>query len=365
MNCDKFDKNISLYIDNELSDIEKREFELHLMKCEKCRKNYENMINILKIVREDEQEELPEGYREGLRRKLIKTSKEQRKMINWKLMASIAASLLVLLTSYELINNNNVFNLNKSDSSLEMEQSAEMQATGDVVDKPMIMTQEDSTSEVDKNMLQMDQASNQAVENDSNDKNSDESKAVAFRAGSTNIYGIQATRSKAINRKTIKEAHIDIDTDEFDSTSDEIINYVNENNGFVESMEIENKQENISNKSLVKQKIIKIRIPQDKFEQAVCFIKGLGTIKNVQCSISDVTEKYNNVENDLDNFYNKEFRLGEILNKVENIEDIQLIEDEINKVKEQVKNHSDILQKMDDSSTLSTINTILNENTDE
>lgn len=365
MNCDKFDNDISFYIDNELSDIEKKEFELHFMKCEKCRKKYESMISVLKIVRADEQVELPEGYRETLKGKLLKASREQRKTKNWKLMASIAASLLVLFTSYELIYNNNIFNLNKSDSSLELEQGDEMYKTSDAEDKTMTMAQKKPANKDNKSTTLMDQepekfsAGTQASIVDNNNK------AVEFKGGNANIYGIQATRGNITNRKTVKEAHIDIDAEEFDDASKEIIDFINANNGFVESVEIENNQEDDSGEVLTKRKIMKIRVPQDKFEQTVSFIKDIGILRNVRCSISDVTEKYINVESNLANLYDREFILEEVLDKVEDAEDIQLIEDEINKVKDEVNNYSGVLHKIDDSVMLSTINTTLNESADE
>ncbi len=364
MNCDKFEKNISSYIDNELSDIRKREFELHLMKCEKCRKRYESMIDILKVIRDDEQVEIPDGYREGLRKKLIVASKQQRSVVNWKLMTSIAASLLVLLTSYELISNNNIFYQGKKSSSLKQEQSIESEEISEAEDKATVTTQENLSDKMDNNMSLMSQASEERVKKDVNVFTNDDINIAEFRSGNT-FKGIQATRSIVPNRKSIKEAYININVDELDSVSEKINDYIIENNGFVESMKIENDNKSNDKLSAVKRGTIKIRIPHDKYEQTVDFIKELGIINNVQCSISDVTEQYSDVESDLVNLHNKEIRLGEILSKVNDVEDIQLIQHEINEIKEQIEYHSDALQKIENSTALSTINTIINESNNE
>lgn len=49
-NCSKIQKNLSAYIDNELSDEEKLKVDKHLSICLKCRKEFELLKEISKII---------------------------------------------------------------------------------------------------------------------------------------------------------------------------------------------------------------------------------------------------------------------------------------------------------------------------
>ncbi len=49
MNCEKYEKQISLYIDNELSDEDKKEFEQHIKECKECKQQLQ-AINYMRNI---------------------------------------------------------------------------------------------------------------------------------------------------------------------------------------------------------------------------------------------------------------------------------------------------------------------------
>jgi len=357
MNCDKFDKKISLYIDNKLNDIENREFELHLMKCNNCRVKYENMINMVKILREEEQVELPEGYRSLLKEKLIEASQEQKRKINWKFIASIAAALLVVLTSYELMFDNNILNYSNNEIGLKENDAIEYQqkvVDMDEKEESLILSKE-SVEDVSEEAVPETNTYGEnnmfAIANDSLNQLKDEN-------GSSDLL---ASRGLMGSRKTVKEAYVDITVSEFDTKVDEIINFVNANNGFVESIDIDDGNLNLDGEHIKKKQILKIRISQDKFEDVLNLIKDLGLINNCHYSVVDITDNFDTVNSNLTQLYYKEERLVEILNKLDAEEEKAIIEEEIVELSAQIEDYSTNLQEMQDSSSLSTINVTIKE----
>lgn len=104
MNCNEFNEKISFYIDDELSEYEKKEFEIHLCSCKNCKKEYEDMIYIVKSLKNMEDKPLPNNYDEILRSKLEKEKKKVYNKVSYKKYLSLAAGLIVIITSAYFIN---------------------------------------------------------------------------------------------------------------------------------------------------------------------------------------------------------------------------------------------------------------------
>lgn len=117
MNCSEFNEKISFYIDNELPESEKNQFELHLSSCKKCSEEFEDMINFIKSLNEIEDEPIPNNYDEILR---IKLEKEKKRVYNkslYRRYLPIAAGLMITITSAYFINS--IINVdNKQDLKL-------------------------------------------------------------------------------------------------------------------------------------------------------------------------------------------------------------------------------------------------------
>ena len=103
MNCKDFLELISLYIDSEIDDIQKKEFEKHLNDCKKCRTEYENVLSVVSMLKDLPDEELPENFCSDLHDKLLKETENQgsRKILffrsnAFKAVSTVAAGILVV-----------------------------------------------------------------------------------------------------------------------------------------------------------------------------------------------------------------------------------------------------------------------------
>ncbi|EOC99853.1 DUF4349 domain-containing protein [Caldisalinibacter kiritimatiensis] len=341
MDCKVFEDNMSLYIDNELNDIDKKEFELHLMTCEKCRKSYEAMVAILKEVRNEEQVELPDGYTEKLNEKLKKINEKEKKKVNWKPLTAIAASLLVLLVSISFIFNNFIFDKKvqyQYDSAVEepeFDRSTSMNAKVEVQDDRNMTAKMDldvETSSVAEDAKFTERA-NESVQNKS----------------------FSVSRSKPV-QKIIKQAYLNIEVEDYDNKFNSIVNFVKQNEGYIENANTTYKPVKDSNKNKLKQGYLKVRIPESNFVKTIEYIKKLGEVTNEQESTRNISKQYYDKENELKNLRIQEERLREILKKAKNVDEILRVENELRRIRTEIDSHTNLLNTWDDQVNMSTIN---------
>ncbi len=103
--CEHIIELISLYIDGELSDAEKHQFEEHINSCIKCKEEFDCQMEIINLCKNIEDVELPEDFNKQLHQKLVK-EKQGKGPLFWmnskyiKLASSIAAAfILIFVTS--------------------------------------------------------------------------------------------------------------------------------------------------------------------------------------------------------------------------------------------------------------------------
>lgn len=355
MNCNDFLDKISLYIDDEMNEVEKKEFELHILKCDKCRQEYEDMIYMLSIVREQEQVELPDDYRFELRRKLKEAAKGERK-INWRIVSSVAAGLIIMIISISMFSNNlPFFNADKS-------------APEDIASQSMddqVAMEMNKTLSSDKKMGTMESKN---IDTDSFESFNTEDTNIAMSSMPTvgdktgsedteNDYRIMTSRSNIGScRKYVKEAYMRINIDEIDSVPEKIKNYVEKIGGVTESLNTELNEIGDEQKSY----LFKISIPSDKFDQTLDFLRQIGRIVDEKLDINDVTENYYKIETRLISLYDQESLLIDIMNKVDDENDKALVEGELKKVREEINSEASALEEIENSIIFSTINTELN-----
>lgn len=357
MNCNEFIENISSYIDGEMTEIEKKEFELHILSCHNCRQEYEDMIKILKIVKKQEQAELPDNYRLELRRKLKEAAKEEKK-INWRAISSIAAGLIILIISISMFSDNLPF-IGEKDYLTKSTKNVSPQEN-------MAFDMNEPIAEMEEENAKMSAFGDKAIEDNPDEDTNFTMQSVPVeedgREGMPSVqgFGVMASRSSLGSiRKIVKEAYLSIDLDALDKVQEQIANYVEENGGFVEDIN----KELINNDTKAKENshLIKIRIPSEKFDMTLDFLRQLGTLTDEKLTHNDITEKHQNVESNLNCLYEQENLLLGILYKVEDAKDKSLLEDELKKIKEEIYSETSTLEEYEDSVILSTINTQLND----
>ena len=112
-NCSEVIEIISQYIDNELDEKERRDFEEHIKSCDSCRTELDEIRHVVELCRDIDEVELPEDFREELHRKLVdardkgsfngKVLEVRSKYI--KIFSSIAAGLLLIFFVRGMYNN--------------------------------------------------------------------------------------------------------------------------------------------------------------------------------------------------------------------------------------------------------------------
>lgn len=100
--CRNIKEQISLYVDAELDEIEKKAFEEHVKGCESCSGELEDILCVVRLCAEVEDAELPVNFRSELHAKLLDaqaekdfSSKNLLKRKYFGILASIAAVLLI------------------------------------------------------------------------------------------------------------------------------------------------------------------------------------------------------------------------------------------------------------------------------
>ncbi|MCX7921298.1 MAG: zf-HC2 domain-containing protein [Clostridia bacterium] len=102
--CKEFNELISLYIDNELDEAARSEFEEHARSCDCCKEEFDDIMQTVNYCREIPEEEPPEDFKQKLHSKLVKCKAEEEsknKLLTIrnryiKICSSIAAGLMLV-----------------------------------------------------------------------------------------------------------------------------------------------------------------------------------------------------------------------------------------------------------------------------
>lgn len=317
MKCTEFRELLDEYIDGELEEVKKKKMDLHILSCEECRSEYEFMLEILDLAKEEV--ELPSNYHESLCNKLeevglkennIETEKDfennieeidelknrrnskkkDKRLLNKLIpIASMAAAVVLVVTSYSMMGRN--FNDEMAfDDGIEIDsKEARVEEVGGAVQlrqKSGFMSIQDS------------------------------------EMGAPDLLKTAAIKRE---EKIIKSGSVNIKLESYDEKIESIEKYVSENNAY-----IENKQTYTNGK--LKSGQITIRVPKANFEDSIKFIKSLGEIEYEQTYIKDITKEYYDTKLRLDNMIAQNDRYKKLLDKAESVEDLLKIEAEMSRL---------------------------------
>ncbi|MCX7842765.1 MAG: zf-HC2 domain-containing protein [Clostridia bacterium] len=120
-NCSEINELMNLYIDDMLSVTERKIFEEHIGRCKACALELNELTNIVNYCRSISDEELPEGFRESLNKKLANAKAEmesyEKKILVFKnrylrIFSSVAAVLVVFVFIKGITGNINMIGRN-------------------------------------------------------------------------------------------------------------------------------------------------------------------------------------------------------------------------------------------------------------
>lgn len=165
----------------------------------------------------------------------------------------------------------------------------------------------------------------------------------------------QYTDTDDTERKIIQTASLSIEVEDFQLSSDSVIDIVERYNGFISD------SHSYVTGTGRKEGRIAIRVPTDKFLAVIAEIEHVGTVKSKSTSGEDVTEDYIDFTARLNNSERQERRLLEILDMANNTKEVLEVEREIWRVRSEIERLTGRIKYLENRVELATVSVSLNE----
>lgn len=171
----------------------------------------------------------------------------------------------------------------------------------------------------------------------------------------------QYTDTDDTERKIIQRASLSIEVEDFQSSSDAVIDIVERYNGFISDSHSYVTGTGTGTGTGRKEGRITIRVPTDKFLAVIAEIEHVGTVKSKSTSGEDVTEEYIDLTARLNNSERQERRLLEILDMANNTKEVLEVEREIWRVRSEIERLTGRIKYLENRVELATVSVSLNE----
>jgi len=159
--------------------------------------------------------------------------------------------------------------------------------------------------------------------------------------------------------KIIYSGNISLYTDDYMGTFEKISVYAASVGGFVQSSS--SSYIDMTQNTKVNSGYLTIRVPAEKFQEAMKEIQKYGTTANASTNSDNISQQYQDIKGQLENLKIEEERLQGYLSKAENIQDLLAIETELNRVKTEIDSRTTMLNNWDKEISYSTINVSVTE----
>jgi len=397
MKCEVIQNMMSSYIDKDLNDIEKQEFEKHLSECQKCREEYQSLYEITTMCSSLEELELPSNFRTELHQKLLDEKNKNRLRgvfgRRWmKAATGVAAAVLVIaigLGGSRLLDKGMG---NSATQSVKMAPGYAGAAAPEVykASEAYNYTVEGSDTAAagsagSDNYSMADAAppalakvspsarNNVIVTFDDNVEGINErqftSEAETGTAGAEAMKPAEQSSARS-GRMVIRTGNISIKVASVDKSVEDISKLTESLGGYVESSFVDNitpsAVESVRGDKIIKETTSKyanmsVRVPAEKFESVFATVKGMGKLVNESISGSDITAQYRDTYTRAENLRIQEKSLQQLMTKANNVDEILRIETELNRVRTEIDMLTGDLKRWDNLVQLSTININLTE----
>lgn len=348
MNCNDVRDNLSLYIDDELNEEEKKLMDEHLKSCAECSRELEEYRKLIQMLNELPDEEPPAGYCKRLHEKLLnadlpeKYEAEADKAIEipkkirsnrfkWVKYGGLAASLALIVLVYGLNNNNFMSKSNNKLAYDTAEAPMEQPATEALPPDMNGGSYEDSMAQEEKDKLY----GNQSIRGE----------------GITSQIGLMAADTREM--KIIKTGNLYVQTKDYDKFLEETSNKIESLGGFIENNSTEVYQ--VYNDEKLMHGSLKIRVPQEAFYEVIMFFEQTSDIRRKNLNESDVTKEYYEKDNKVKNLEVQEQHLRDLFEKATTVEEMLQIENELRRIRTEIDALNISLADINDRASMSTI----------
>lgn len=156
-------------------------------------------------------------------------------------------------------------------------------------------------------------------------------------------------------QKIISMLKLNVESKEFDNDIENLENKVHSLNGYISSHNVEKTEEGGRRGDIL------IRVPQDKANNLIDFIKGNFQIIAESSQSVDITIQYYDTEARIKNLESQEEQLRELYKRTEKIEEIIIINDKLNEVVEEKERLVKSFVRMKDRISYSTVDITIRE----
>lgn len=345
--CKEINEIITLYVDNELDEKQRIEFEEYIQTCQSCREELEDIMYVANLCRSIPEEELPGNFKEQLHRRLVE-EKEKQEHANKathlrnryiKICSTIAAGLLLVIFLKGFLNNGYFISgsINEATKNENMQEAPKAA----LADESMAAKSEGAKSEEKKTALdsvakgKADSGGIHALEAPKGE--SDRAEAGDGRNG----IGVMtaAKPDEGISRKSIS---ITINAGDTGEAAEKVKKRALDNGAVFydeihSSDEEEFKVQNIGGAS-----VLSFKVPNSRYEQFVNSLKessGTSRIEFGEVYVEDTTAALNDLNT----------RLADVENRINtgerNVENVSNPE-ELNRLREERKNIMDEIERI-------------------
>jgi len=349
MNCNEIKDLLSLYVDDELNEEEKKMVEEHLQNCEDCQKELEEYKKIIQALKNLPEEEPPVGYCKRLHEKLL-SEEAPNKIINaeipkkktnnrfvWVKYGGLAAAFVLVFVVYA-INNPGMLNMgNAKSESIAYDSNSMAPATEPAPSAP---TDGKYGSNYDYSMAE-NQKGKPA-------EGATEDKVVDSEEQSYSLMNVSSREMKVI-----KAGSISAQTDDYEKFLGELSAKLQSLGGFLESNNTEVYQVYENEKLMYGS--LKLRVPQDGFYELVDYLEKSSEVRRKNINETDVTKEYYEKDNKVQNLEAQEGHLRELFEKAQTVEEMLLIENELRRVRTEIDALNTSLSDIDERASMSTI----------
>jgi hypothetical protein len=173
--------------------------------------------------------------------------------------------------------------------------------------------------------------------------------AVAPEAsGGSGTADVPGALPALLDRKIIMTASIALETDDVSGGFEEVGRIANTYGGFVASS-------SFGNAGDTQTASITIRVPGDRYQNAVNDLRGLGKVTDFDSNSSDVTEEFTDLESRLRGLRAVEAQYMEFLSRATTIDEVLTVQDRLNGVRvemEQIQGRINLLSNQTDLATI-------------
>lgn len=162
-----------------------------------------------------------------------------------------------------------------------------------------------------------------------------------------------STLPALLDRKIIRTATLTLETDAVSARFEDVGNIAAGAGGYIASSTF-GKDEDRDIASIT------IRVPADRYQDAMIQLRKLGEVKGEQSNASDVTEEFTDLASRQRNLEATERQYLEFLTRAQNINDVLTVQDRLNAVRAEIEQVKGRIQLLDSQSSLATITVHLN-----